>query len=61
MSAPLTWEELEKIARWSPTTTRLVAALEAGEALADAIENGDSQATLDMLAAAWRQSVAPRP
>ncbi len=60
MSAPLTWEEIE---RWEDgfDPNRWVAALEAGEAMADAIENGDSQATLDMLAAAWRQSVAPRP
>ncbi len=68
MSAPLTWEEIEAICE-ETGYLRILAALDAGEAMAAALKT-----TLDELAArgihyewgrealaAWRQGVAPRP
>ncbi len=66
MSAPLTWQEIEQWEEWGVPPSRLVAALEVGEAMAAALERpsiwwGDDAEHAKAALAAWRQCVAAKP
>ena len=62
MGERIEWEEIERALIGFPggIHARLLAALEAGEGMADAIENMDSEASVRDAVAEWRRCVAPR-